>query len=541
MPLNFTHQSFGTEGTTVNVFRQAQILRDFQPTFGQVTDAFVEEAFKGVGTLEADRRANEIERLEKIETPITEDEYKASEFFRDEISYYDGMTRGSSRVLASNADEVRRRSEVISRATGLQATGGFAASIGAGIFEPKNAGIGLATAIVGGQIANRVVGATRIAKAYSKYGKFKTLAAFGGVEGLVAATLAEPSNRESAKTLQQDYEMVDSLMNIGLSTAFGAFVNVAPAYIRDKINRNKTTNIVLDEVDTATSQIAEGRQVDITPVEAMHRKTPSLTRKQVDELNAKIFEKGAIPDDELNRILNFVELPEDIIQDVPIQQQKLLQEKVFLSEMQLRNFDDDAFIERSLQQQGAPTLIQKGLEERVSDYKAQRAQERATIDPGKRGKRLRLFDEETDRVAKGLEDEVKSFKDLNINEKIGIAKRQLQEKKQQIRGRVQGYQNELNIINDTLNTRIRESVVRTNDPSNTTAIEDYEIQAVEDYRAANPTDEIDVDRINQEIETARDAGLLDEEAEAALARFDAVNEEDIVAGLNAANVCLTRG
>lgn len=278
----FSNASMGETEITPNRYRQATLGYDFQPSVSQVVSAYVEDVYSGVGSLEADLRASAVVSAEETGQVITEDEYKNSDYYRPNISYYNAMTSESAKILAENQDDVDRRAFVISRANGVQNVAGFLGALSAGIFEPKNFAIGVGTSIVGGALANRVIAAKRIAKLKQKYGKYKTSAVIGGTEGLVAATLAEPSNRESARILKQDYDLVDSLFNVALSTTLGAGLNVGGSYIAGKFKQkpNDAVDIVIEELDTATSQLAEGRKIDVEAVEVL--RDGDLARKPID-------------------------------------------------------------------------------------------------------------------------------------------------------------------------------------------------------------------------------------------------------------------
>ncbi len=269
----FSNVSMGQEARAGGEAQFQSLVDAWKPTYGEVTDAYVDDAFRGVGTLRADLMAAEVSRAERNGVKISADEYKDSDYFRPAIDYYEGMTEEAAAILADNSDEQEERGFIISQASTGQDIVGFGASFGAGIFEPKNFAIGVATSAVGGPLAGRVVGATRIAKASAKYGKYKVRAGMGAVEGVVASAIAEPSNLESASILQQDYGMADSLMNVGLSTVLGAGLTTIPSYVANKIrSRGKkelTAEIkaeLMEELDTVVAQSAEGKLPDASAV-----------------------------------------------------------------------------------------------------------------------------------------------------------------------------------------------------------------------------------------------------------------------------------
>lgn len=277
----FSNQSVGDVGVSRNILQAQQASQQFDPSISQVVGAYVDEVFSGVGSLEADLRASDVTRAEQFNNPLTEEEYKSSEYYRPNVSYYNTITTESAKLLAENQDEIDKRAFLISRASGIEDVVGFSTAFATGLFEPKNFAVGVATSLVGGQIANRVVAFNRINKMRQKFGKYNSAAARGGTEGLVAAAILEPSNRESANILRQDYELSDSLFNVALSTVFGAGFNLGGAYLNTRLNRRNGRVLAMEELDTAASQLAEGRKIDVSTVEAI--KEGGVIKKPIAE------------------------------------------------------------------------------------------------------------------------------------------------------------------------------------------------------------------------------------------------------------------
>lgn len=251
----------------------------FEPDTGDVVGAFVEESFKGVGTLNADLLAADVKKTERAGTPLTAEAYRESPFYRPGIPYYRTMTAESAKILADNNDRASENARIINKASTSQYALGIAAGFGTGIFEPKNAALGLAVSAatygIGGAITTGAGSLRRIMQLKRSLGNYGTKAAIGGAEGMVAAAIAEPSNRYSAKILKQDYTMADTAWNIGLSMAFGAAANTVPGYVRERfVTRGQKTRqpeIMAAEIDTAVSQLSEGKRVDVENVMASER------------------------------------------------------------------------------------------------------------------------------------------------------------------------------------------------------------------------------------------------------------------------------
>lgn len=242
------------------------------PTTSAVIGAFVDEALTGVGTLQADIEAGRVEEAGGRE--LTIDEYAESPYMRKGVPYYGGMTEGAAEILARRYDEKAEQREILSKASTAQTVAGFGAAFAAGIFEPKNLVAGVAVSAASGGLGVLATGANsarRLLQINRQTARYKTLATRGFGEGLVAAAILEPSNRKSAKVLQEEYTAADSLWNIGLSAALGAGINVAPKFIADKwsAHKTRTADIVATELDAAMGQLSTGKAVDVRFVEAL--------------------------------------------------------------------------------------------------------------------------------------------------------------------------------------------------------------------------------------------------------------------------------
>jgi hypothetical protein len=279
-----------------------------EPTVGATMDAFIQEAYFGVGTGYADSVAESIE-LAKIEgTPIDEETFYNT--YGQGRKYEAGMTYEAAQELVNYDNERKQSQEVIAGATNGAYIAGMTTGFAAGVFEPKNLAYGvgtslLATPIIGGAVTGvkslrRVQQLRRVSEmALVSRGSYGALTARGGAEGLVSAALMEPSNRYSADILQQDYTMADSLWNVATSAVLGAGLGAAPKFVQDKWAKFKgrTPDIITQEIDVATEQLITGQRVDVTPVE----------RLEAGDIAAKpIAEKAAA----VERVVRYTETPE---------------------------------------------------------------------------------------------------------------------------------------------------------------------------------------------------------------------------------------
>lgn len=269
---------------SISAFGQERLspLTQPEPTMGAVIDAMVNETYYGVGSYSADMLAFDVEEAKVSGTPIDENQFKLIAG-NSGIKYEDGMTAEAAKLLADNQIDRNLNSSVIANADGVNKAAGYAAAFSTGIFEPKNVAYGAAGALLTGPLAaalpvgrslSRISQLRRIASMNGQRlartaEEYKALATVGAMDGFVGAALAEPSNRDTANTLQQDYTMADTLWNVGLSLAFGTGARTLPPFIADKWGKYKakTPDVIALEVDTAVEQLATSRVVDVAHVE----------------------------------------------------------------------------------------------------------------------------------------------------------------------------------------------------------------------------------------------------------------------------------
>jgi hypothetical protein len=241
--------------------------------------AYIDEAWSGVGTAQADLTGMRVQEAERRGTPLDDIQYQESEYYRPSVKYYRGMTQEAAKILADYSDDREQNAFIINSATTGQTIAGFAAGFGSGVFEPKNLAIGVGVSAVAtpalGWVAPASMSVKRLIQMKRNMGNIGQRVYAGGVEGMVSAAIAEPSNRSSAGKLQQDYTMADTLWNIGTSTAFGAGLNAAHpmySYVSDKFAKHgaaKGSDILVTELDTATAQLSQGKKIDVSQVEAV--------------------------------------------------------------------------------------------------------------------------------------------------------------------------------------------------------------------------------------------------------------------------------
>ena len=84
-----------------------------------------------------------------------------------------------------------------------------------------------------------VFGQTNFARLVARQGFIKARAIRGAVEGAVGATLVEPIVYGVAQSLQADYDMYDSLLNVTFGTILGSGLHVGAGKLKDINTRRK--------------------------------------------------------------------------------------------------------------------------------------------------------------------------------------------------------------------------------------------------------------------------------------------------------------
>lgn len=122
---------------------------------------------------------------------------------------------------------------VASRAPAWHKPASFAASLGASALDPIN----VASAFV------PVVGEARVlsllSKAKGAWGRAAVRAKVGVAEGAVGAALVEPLVYAGQKAVQADYDMTDSLLNVGFGAVMGAGLQPAAGGVGDFLRRRR--------------------------------------------------------------------------------------------------------------------------------------------------------------------------------------------------------------------------------------------------------------------------------------------------------------
>jgi hypothetical protein len=258
--VEITRQNLGLPVESPNIFRQPEIAAGYKPSTGEVVGAFVGGAFEGAGTLSSVTRSLEVDSLEDSQKPITQQEYEQSEFFRSGVEWHKDMTLGSAKIQAENADDDEYRGFIIGQSNTPQKIVGGVSAFGAGIFEPLNLGVGLATNLGFSTLGKSVIGAAKLASMTSKYSNLTLAMARAAAEGFVSVIPQELAARYTADTLQEDYGIDDTLMNFAVSTGASGVIQYGVSKIGQYSNKRiRTKN---EPTITTIKSIAEANGLD---------------------------------------------------------------------------------------------------------------------------------------------------------------------------------------------------------------------------------------------------------------------------------------
>lgn len=332
-----------TSDTNLNLFftdkqiddpaiRATSFLR-YDPSLSDVFGAFTQEMYEGseswsgtLDALDADFERGEmrvtgpLSLYKKIEKHLigaepsrrmTKDEWVSSEYFRDGIQYDPKMTEGLAKILSETHDREQKNATIISRASGIEKTFGLIGGFLPGVFEPRNlmAGIGasVATGGIGGAatvFARNASVSARAAKALRKYesavGKAGTVRRAVS-EGLIGSAVLEPGSWGSADSLQRDYGMADTLMNVGLSIGISGAIQGGVNFFGKRRPKSVAREEAMQAVRTSVAQMSEGKSVDIEHISkyydsTLQRETPPLnySKEDMDRINAIPGDEGVL-------------------------------------------------------------------------------------------------------------------------------------------------------------------------------------------------------------------------------------------------------
>jgi len=153
-------------------------------------------------------------------------------------------------IMVREKNEERARQSIMARGpkgSWNPLNGGFyvgAAKFGTGLFTSFLDPINIAASFI------PVYGQARFAKKVAQVGFTRARATRGAVEGAVGATLIEPIVYGVAKSLQSDYDLYDSFLNVTFGTVLGSGLHVGAGRLKDLNTRRKFNE-----------RVAEGKRI----------------------------------------------------------------------------------------------------------------------------------------------------------------------------------------------------------------------------------------------------------------------------------------
>jgi hypothetical protein len=532
---------------------------DLAPTTKQVIGTYIDEAFLGDLTYQQLKDQDSLHKFEREGEPISKEAWKESDHFREGLEYYDGMTTSSAEFLATRKDEEEARADVISRATGWQSAAGILSSFGAGVFEPLNLGVGLVT-FGAGTALSRLASVGKNVKNLARYGKYVPAATKGAAEGVAAAGIIEAATYNARQDLQSDYDVYDSLFNFGTSLILGAGLNVGGTFISEKINAREFRRREA-KLDGVVQQVVSGRRVDTSVIDDVLDIDDVKFVRNVIESS---FDEGAIPTEKLDELLNFSRVLGEGENNVFAAAKAVtgdIERLISENRSRLDYLSSPEAFNEALAAEGYPVMMKAALTENIDNYVVSRAAARAELNPGKKGKRLKLFDGETDLRVKELREDLKVFDKLNDEGRSVAAAEKLRNESKELRSAIKAMEKERadlvkkaapdpEIVKQQLDNaeqvkveRVKARIRENQNVESDNFYSSRDFEKPEEF--FNDADEVDVTGRVEEAEAyineLRDEDLLDADEIAYFEKLNTVNEKDIEAGFRAAEICLNRG
>lgn len=229
-------------------------------------------------------------RYIRTETPIlSENEWKASEFYRAEIPYDGRMTPARAQAKAEVFDENAYRRWLIDRSpTGLRSVAGFGAEMLGGAPDPINflpiAGPAAKAAIIAR--AAKVLG--------PKAGRVAATAAIQGAEGVAGAAAAQPFLIPSKAQFGDDTSYSEAALDIAFAGLFGGSLGAAHGGWtawrgHGAVDDMAARQAGADLLSQAAGDLAAGRPVSLAP-EALN--ATAQLRRQVEGAEGMVWRPG---------------------------------------------------------------------------------------------------------------------------------------------------------------------------------------------------------------------------------------------------------
>lgn len=184
-----------------------------------------------------------------------------------ELAGEEGITDQALDIMIQRKQEELQRNSVLARRTGgfIEGAAGVGVSLAAGLMDPLNVASGFIPVFGEARYA-RLLGRA----GESMFARAGVRAAVGAIEGVAGAAALEPLVFAAKTQEQADYEMADSLMNIGFGAVIGGVAHVGAGAIGDALR------------STVPARIADGNQPRVQWNESAAKWEPSTSDDAID-------------------------------------------------------------------------------------------------------------------------------------------------------------------------------------------------------------------------------------------------------------------
>jgi len=289
----------GRTGFTQDAIANARGAEDFDPSAGLVTGAGFGAGREGDGSglanVDAALLNMELGRdvtfqqqvaagiygmfadIDQSPSPVlTEDAYKSSDYFREDLKYEEGMTERFAAIRSTRHDAERERQFIFEKTSGAGAGLYFGSALAGGIADVKNlllgAGVGAVfsaakAGYVGLSAATTAMRSATVASrvALSTVPTLGQRAAVVGAESIVSTVPSVVSGVQDAPVLGSQYTVGDAFLELAASTVISVGVSGA-AGMAGKARKNIHVTDRQAAADLAVAQIASGERVNIDPI-----------------------------------------------------------------------------------------------------------------------------------------------------------------------------------------------------------------------------------------------------------------------------------
>lgn len=252
---------------------------------------------------------------------VTEEEWKASPYFRENLKYQEGMTTRAAEIIANRYDRQQDRDFVLSQSEGVLQSGiGLVGGFAGAMADAKNVAISAAVAaatplVVGGVTAPAAPLAA--GGAAVTVGGLRTLAKFGttltrlnsaGIQALKASRTARLSavlgesvvstlpqvvtGLQNVELTQEQYTVQDATLDLLASAGLSVGAHKAGEAISAAWRRYSTPDAMTEVAHVALQQIKAGERIDVQPLVASKISDFTPARLSVPEPAVRKMEDG---------------------------------------------------------------------------------------------------------------------------------------------------------------------------------------------------------------------------------------------------------